>query len=361
MPSAPTAGPFTLNHLARVVGGRVEGDGERVLRQVNTLEHAAADEIAFLANPKYRARLGTTQAGAVVVAAEHAPLARVARLVSEQPYLAYARIAQLFNPVAQPTAGTAASARIDPSAQIGAGAAVGEYVVIGEHAAIGDCAVVHPSVVIGARCSVGARTVIHPNAVLYPGTVVGDDCVIHAGAVLGADGFGMAESGAGWLKIPQIGCVIIGNRVDVGANTTIDRGALDDTVLADDVKLDNQIQIGHNVKIGQGTAIAGCAGIAGSVRIGKNCRIGGAAMISGHIEIGDGVTIAGGTVVAKSLLVPGVYAGVYPLDTMDHWKRTAVRVRRLDDLATRLETIEKKMRGPASPNDGHDEPTGRAP
>ena len=354
MPSVPTAGPLTVDEIARAVDATVDGDGSVIICQVNTLEHAQRDQIAFLANPKYRGQLAITQAGAVVLSPDHvadahahravATRAGCALVVTAEPYLAYARIAQMLNPavVAQP--GVATTAAVAAGARVAASASIGERVVVADGATIGDGVVVHPGVVIGARCSVGARTVIHPNAVLYPGTIVGDDCVIHAGAVLGADGFGIAESAAGWVRIPQIGCVVIGNRVEVGANTTIDRGALDDTMIDDDVKLDNQIQIGHNVRIGRATAIAGCVGIAGSVRIGKNCRIGGAAMISGHIEIGDRVTIAGGTVVAKSLPEPGVYAGVYPLDTMHHWRRTAVRVRKLDELASRLEAMEKSIR-----------------
>ena len=378
MPSAPTAGPLTVDEIARAVDAIVDGDGSLVVRQVNTLEHAQRDEIGFLANPKYRGQLATTQAGAIVLAPDHVADAKArpadgasagaysgthpgthpgtqpstqlrtyphrTLLITPEPYLAYARIAQLLNPTAIAQPGVARTAAVAAGARMAASASIGERVVVDDGATIGDAVVVHPGVVIGARCSIGARTVIHPNAVLYPGTIVGDDCVIHAGAVLGADGFGIAESGAGWVRIPQIGCVVLGNRVEVGANTTIDRGALDDTVIDDDVKLDNQIQIGHNVRIGQATAIAGCVGIAGSVRIGKNCRIGGAAMISGHIEIGDRVTIAGGTVVAKSLPEPGVYAGVYPLDTMNHWRRTAVRVRKLDELASRLEAMEKAIR-----------------
>lgn len=344
MPAVPTAGPFTLNEIAQVCGGHVEGDGSVLIRQVNTLERAGDGEIAFLANPKYRKQLEQTRAAAIVLAPEHAPLTAAPRLVIDQPYVAYARIALLLNPAATLQAGAAPDACIDPAAWVAASASVGAHAVIGAGALIGESCVIQPGVVIGARCSVGARTVLHPNAVLYPDTVIGTDCVIHAGAVLGSDGFGMAETGSGWLKIPQIGRVVVGDRVDIGANTTIDRGALDDTVIEDDAKLDNQIQIGHNVRIGARTAIAGCVGIAGSVRIGKNCKIGGAAMISGHIEIGDGVTIAGGTVVAKSLPASGVYAGVYPLDTMDHWRRTAVRVRRLDELVARLEAAETRLR-----------------
>ena len=352
MPAAPTAGPFTLDEIAQACGGRVEGDGATIIRQVNTLECAGEGEIAFLANPKYRKQLELTRAAAVVVAPEHAGLTAAPRLVIDQPYVAYARIALLLNPAASPAPGAAPDACIDATAEVAATAAVAARAVIGAGARVGEACVIHPGVAIGARCSVGARTVIHPNAVLYPDTVIGADCVIHAGAVLGSDGFGMAETGSGWLKIPQIGRVVVGDRVDIGANTTIDRGALDDTIIEDDAKLDNQIQIGHNVRIGARTAIAGCVGIAGSVRIGRNCKIGGAAMISGHIEIGDGVTIAGGTVVAKSLPEPGVYAGVYPLDTMDHWRRTAVRVRRLDELADRVAAAEKTLRALAPEGDG---------
>ncbi len=348
MPAAPTAGPFTLSEIAQACGGKVEGDSGVVIRQVNTLERAGAGEIAFLANPKYRRQLEQTQAAAVVLAPEHSALTGVPRLVIDQPYVAYARIALLLNPAPPLPAGVAAGASIAVTATVAASAAIGIRAVIGAGAQIGESAVIHPGAVIGARCAVGARTTIHPNAVLYPDTIVGADCVIHAGAVLGADGFGMAETGSGWLKIPQLGRVVVGDRVDIGANTTIDRGALDDTVIEDDAKLDNQIQIGHNVRIGARTAIAGCVGIAGSVRIGNDCKIGGAAMISGHLEIGDRVTIAGGTVVAKSLPGPGVYAGVYPLDTMERWRRTAVRVRRLDELAARLEAAEKKLREPGA-------------
>ena len=356
MPAAPTAGPFTLDEIARVCGGAVEGDGGVIIRQVNTLERAGDGEIAFLANPRYRKQLEQTQAAAIVVTPDHSRLTSIPRLVVDHPYVTYARIAVLFNPVAPMPVGVATGAVIDPTATVAASAAIGPRVVIGPGARVGESAVVHPGAVVGARCTVGARTILHPNVVLYPDTIVGADCVVHAGAVLGSDGFGMAETGTGWLKIPQIGRVVIGDRVDIGANTTIDRGALDDTVIEDDAKLDNQIQIGHNVRIGARTAIAGCVGIAGSVRIGNDCKIGGAAMISGHIEIGDRVTIAGGTVVAKSLPLAGVYAGVYPLDTMDHWRRTAVRVRRLDELAARLEAVEKSLRAPAPEEPGGAEP-----
>ena len=343
MPAAPTAGPFTLQALAELCGGIVEGDGSVLIRQVNTLEHAAEGELAFLANPKYRAQVASTRAAAVVLAPEHTTLTSSPRLISREPYLAYARIANLLNPPAAAIRGIHPSAAVDPSARIADSASIAAHAVVAADTSIADDAIVHAGVAIGARCTIGARAVIHPNAVLYDGTVVGDDCVIHAGAVLGSDGFGMAPTPDGWLKIPQIGRVVLGARVDIGANTTIDRGALDDTVIADDAKLDNQIQIGHNVRIGARTAIAGCVGIAGSVRIGNDCRIGGAAMISGHIEIGDGVTIAGGTVVAKSLPEPGIYAGVFPLDTMEQWRRTAVRVRRLDKLAARLDALERRL------------------
>jgi UDP-3-O-[3-hydroxymyristoyl] glucosamine N-acyltransferase len=343
MPASPTAGPYTLEEIAKRCGGSVIGDGGVLIRQVNTLEHAGDGDLAFLSNPKYRNQVERTRAAAVVLAAEHASLTSAPRIVSEAPYLTYARAAALLNPIAPTPPGIHPRAHVDSTARVAATASIGPNAVVEAQVAIGDGCVIHAGAVIHARSSVGARSIIHSNAVLYPDTLVGRDAVVHAGAVIGADGFGMAETPAGWLKIPQIGRVVIGDRVDIGANTTIDRGALDDTVIEDDAKLDNQIQIGHNVRIGAKTAIAGCVGIAGSVRIGKNCKIGGAAMISGHIEIGDGVTIAGGTVVAKSLQEPGVYAGVYPLDTMEQWRKTAVRVRRLDQLAARLEAIERRL------------------
>lgn len=347
MPAAPTAGPYTLDEIARLCGGTVVGDGSTLIRQVNTLEQAGDGELAFLSNPKYRSQVERTRASGVVLAAEHAALTTGPKIVTDEPYLTYARAATLLNPAAATPAGISTRAVVDPTAKVSPNASIAPNAVIGAEATIGDGCVIHAGAVIGARAALGARTIVHADAVLYPDTQLGSDAVIHAGAVIGADGFGMAETSAGWLKIPQIGRVVIGDRVDIGANTTIDRGALDDTVIEDDAKLDNQIQVGHNVRIGAKTAIAGCVGIAGSVRIGKNCRIGGAAMISGHIEIGDGVTIAGGTVVAKSLPEPGVYAGVYPLDTMDRWRRTAVRVRRLDQLAARLEAIEQNLRAAA--------------
>ena len=357
MPASPTAGPYTLDEIAKRCGGTVVGDGRILIRQVNTLEHAGDGELAFLSNPKYRNQVERTRASGVVLAVEHAGLTSAARIVSEQPYLTYARAATLLNPPADASPGVHPRANVDASAHVAPTASIGANAVIGAEVEIGDGCVIHPGAVIDARSSVGARTIIHPNVVLYPDTKIGSDVVVHAGAVLGADGFGMAETPAGWMKIPQIGRVVIGDRVDIGANTTIDRGALDDTVIDDDAKLDNQIQIGHNVRIGAKTAIAGCVGIAGSVRIGKNCKIGGAAMISGHIEIGDGVTIAGGTVVAKSLTEPGVYAGVYPLDTMEQWRKTAVRVRRLDQLAARLETIERSLRATAGETGNADDKT----
>jgi UDP-3-O-[3-hydroxymyristoyl] glucosamine N-acyltransferase len=354
MPAAPTAGPFTLSQLAERCGGTVVGDGSTLIRQVNTLERAGAGELAFLANPKYRHQAGATRAAAVVLAPEHAELTTAARIVSADPYLTYARIANLLNPTPVVAGGVHATAVVDASARIAASASIGPHAVIGAQATIGDEVVIGAGAVIGARCVVGGRSIVHASAVLYPDTELGSACVIHSGAVLGADGFGMAPTPDGWLRIPQIGRVVLGDRVDVGANTTIDRGALDDTTIGDDAKLDNQIQIGHNVRIGARTAIAGCVGIAGSVKIGNDCRIGGAAMISGHIEIGDRVTIAGGTVVAKSLPNPGTYAGVFPLDTMDQWRRTAVRVRRLDALAERIEALERRGDGGVQAGGGED-------
>jgi UDP-3-O-[3-hydroxymyristoyl] glucosamine N-acyltransferase len=339
---SPQAG-FTLNELAERTATRVEGDASVRVRQVATLQNAAASTIAFLANPRYRSLLTTTRASAVIVAPAEKDATALPRLISDNPYVTFARIAALLNPQQAVAGGVdtgahvAADADVDSSARIAAGA------VIGAGAAIGARTVVHPGVVIGERTRIGADCRIYPNVVVYHNCVIGDRAIIHGGAIIGADGFGMAEEAGVWLKIPQIGRVVIGNDVEIGANTTIDRGALDDTLLDDGVKLDNQIQIAHNCRIGAHTAIAGCVGLAGSVTIGQHCKVGGAAMISGHIEIGDYVVISGGTLVSKSIRAPGVYTAVFPLATHDQWLRTATHVRQIERLVERVRQLEKKI------------------
>jgi UDP-3-O-[3-hydroxymyristoyl] glucosamine N-acyltransferase len=342
--AVPSSG-LTLSTLAAHTGARLEGDGATIVRRVGTLEHAAADAIAFLTNPKYRDQLGATRAAAVIVGTDDAASTSLPRLVSANPYATYAKVAALLHPDAVPAPGVHGLAVVDPSARVAADASIGAHAVIGARASIAAGASVGPGCVVGDDASIGEHTVLRANVVLYPRCVIGARTVVHAGAVIGADGFGMAEEGGRWLRIPQIGRVVIGDDCEIGANTTIDRGAIEDTVLEDDVKLDNQIQIGHNCTIGRHTAIAGCVGIAGSVRIGPNCQIGGAAMISGHLTLPEGTVVSGGTFIAATPDAPGKYTSVFPTLPHRQWRRVASQLRHLDELAERLRALERAGRG----------------
>jgi UDP-3-O-[3-hydroxymyristoyl] glucosamine N-acyltransferase len=304
-------GPFTLGQIASRLGGRVAGDPQTLIRQVGSLERAGAGQITFFNSKKLNAKLGETRAAAVILAAEHESLTALPRIVCEAPYAYFAKVSQLFNPVVMQPPGIHGSAVVSQTAKLGKNVSIGAGCVIGDDVTIGDDACLYPRVVIYPKCSIGKRV------------------VVHAGAVIGADGFGIAPEGGRWVKIPQIGGVRIGDDVEIGANTTIDRGALDDTVIEEGVKLDNQIQVGHNVRIGAHSAIAGCVGIAGSAEIGAHCTIGGAAMIHGHIRIVDHVHVSAGTLISRSILKPGTYTGIYPFDEHDAWKRTAASLRRL--------------------------------
>jgi UDP-3-O-[3-hydroxymyristoyl] glucosamine N-acyltransferase len=342
---------YRLDDIAARLGGRVLGDGSVTVTQVATLEAATDTQISFLTNSKYRAQLAHTRAGALILSDADADATEVPRIVSNNPYAYFAKVSALLNPLSDvqpgihPSAVVAASATIDPTASIAATAVIAEHAVIGAHA------------VIGEGCSVGENVVIGSHARLYPRVVIYHDCVIgarliaHAGVVIGADGFGFALDGDHWVKIPQIGRVLIGDDVEIGANTTIDRGALADTVIEDGVKLDNQIQIAHNVRVGAHTVIAGCVGIAGSASIGKYCRIGGSAGILGHLQIADHVEIASFSLIGKSIHEPGSYAAIYPFSKTGEWRKNAVHLRHLDDLVGRVKTLEqevKSLKGNAS-------------
>lgn len=303
-------GPFTLQQIAQRLGGRVVGESGILIRQVGSLERATREQITFLSNSKLKAKLAETRASAVILAPGNEKLTGLPRIVADNPYAYFARVSQLFNPVVTQS-GIHPSAVIAPSAKLGRNVSLGAGCVVGENVVIGD------------------DSCLYPRVVLYPGCTIGARVVIHAGAVIGADGFGLAPENGRWVKIPQIGAVRIGDDVEIGANTTIDRGALDDTVIEEGVKLDNQVQVGHNVRIGAHSAVAGCVGIAGSARIGRHVTIGGAAMIHGHIEIADHVHVSAGTLISRSLTKPGTYTGIYPFDEHDAWKRNAARLRRL--------------------------------
>jgi UDP-3-O-[3-hydroxymyristoyl] glucosamine N-acyltransferase len=343
-PDSPPAAGCTLAELARLCDARVEGDPEVRVRQVATLQNAQPGTIAFLTNPRYRPQLAGTRASAVILAPSEEQATTLPRLISEQPYVAFARVAALLNPEPQVQGGIDAQAHVAAGAQVDPGACVAAGAFVGAGARIGPGTVLHPGVVVGRNSRVGANCRLYPNVVVYHDCVVGDRVIIHGGAVIGADGFGMAEQAGIWLKIPQIGRVIVGDDVEIGANTTIDRGALDDTVIEEGAKLDNQIMIAHNCRIGAHSAIAGCVGIAGSVTIGRHCKIGGAAMISGHLEIADHVVISGGTLVSRSIREAGVYTAVYPLARHEQWLRAAPHVRQIERLAERVRALEKKER-----------------
>jgi UDP-3-O-[3-hydroxymyristoyl] glucosamine N-acyltransferase len=313
------------------------------VQQVATLESATSSHISFFSNKRYRAQLESTSAGAVIVPPEAAEWTRAARIVTDNPYAYFARLSVFFNPSDVPAPGIHPAAVVHPSAQVAPSACIGPLAIIGADAVIGEGTSVAGGACIAERVRVGRGCVIYANACIYHDCVIGDRVILHSGAVIGADGFGLALESGRWHKIPQIGRVRIGDDVEVGANTTIDRGALDDTVIEEGVKLDNQIQIGHNCRIGAHTAIAGCVGIAGSTRIGRYCRIGGSAMIGGHLEIADHVEIGGATAVPKSILKPGTYSAVFPISAHRDWLKNASHIRHLDALAARVRALESRL------------------
>jgi UDP-3-O-[3-hydroxymyristoyl] glucosamine N-acyltransferase len=336
--------PVRLADIAAHCGGELIGDPDLLIEQVGTLRSAGPRDIAFIARSRYRGELAATAAAAVVVGEADRDATAIARIVCRDPYAAFARVSTLLNaepaatPGIDPTAVVAPDARVAPNATVGAfcviaaGAVVQEGAVLGAHCAVGE----------GAEIGPAAR--LHPRVTVYPRCRIGPRAIIHAGAVVGADGFGYAAEGGRWLKIPQIGRVLVGEDVEIGANTTIDRGAIEDTVIEDGVKLDNQIQIGHNCRIGAHTAIAGCVGIAGSTTIGRHCMIGGASMIGGHLSIADGVILAGGSTVTKSIDRPGTYVGVIPAEEAREWRHMVARLRGLGRLADRVRELERRVR-----------------
>jgi UDP-3-O-[3-hydroxymyristoyl] glucosamine N-acyltransferase len=339
-----TGKSYSLREITRLLGGEIEGDPGIEVRRVSTLENASPDSIAFLANARYLQQIKTTRAGAVIVGESGRGAARIPRIVCANPYAYFARVSALFNPAPGARAGVHAAAVVDGSARVAADAEIGPCAVIDRGADI------RPGCVIGAGCYIGEGVAIGPgsrlyaNVTVYHGCEIGSGVILHSGVVIGADGFGLAPDAGRWIKVPQVGRVRIGNEVEIGANTTVDRGAIDDTVIDEGVKLDNQIQVGHNVHIGAHTVIAGCVGIAGSARIGRHCRIGGGAGIGGHITIADGVDISAFTVVTKSIDRPGTYTGTYVFEPHREWLRNAAQLRHLGELARRVRALEKNSK-----------------
>jgi UDP-3-O-[3-hydroxymyristoyl] glucosamine N-acyltransferase len=345
MPSNSAPNGIRLADLAERIGAALDGDGDARVDRVATLENAGPGALAFLASARYRTQLATTRATAIIIAPAQATATALPKLVHANPYAAYASAAAILYPLVPPPAGVHSSAVVALSALIDPSASVGPHAVIGDGARIAARVRVGAACIVGAKVALEDDVVLHASVTLYAGVRVGPRTIIHGGAVIGADGFGMAEEAGRWLKIPQVGGVVIGADCEIGANTTIDRGAIDDTVIEDDVKLDNQIQIGHNCTIGSHTAIAGCVGIAGSTRIGRNCKIGGAAMISGHLHIVDDTIISGCTGVFHSIDTPGVYTGAFPALPHRDWQHAMSGTRRLRALEARISALEHAAAG----------------
>ena len=335
---------YTLAELAARCGGEVRGDGNVRVQSVATIQNAGPGNIAFLANPHYRRFLATTGASALILAPADAAECALPALLTTNPYLLYARVATLLAPAEPQRNGVHPGAHVDPAARVAADAWVGPGAVVEAGAEIGSRASIGPNCVVMEGAKLGEASRLTASVTLCHHVSVGRRALLHPGAVIGADGFGIARDKAGWVKVPQLGSVRIGDDVEIGANTTIDRGALEDTVIEDGVKLDNQIQVGHNVRIGAHTAVAGCTAIAGSVVIGKRCMIAGGAGITGHIEICDDVTVTAMTLVSRSITEPGVYSGSLPMDTAKQWRKNSVRFRQLDSIARRVAEMAKKLK-----------------
>lgn len=334
---------LSLGELAIRHGLELRGDPDTRVARVGTLQEAGPDAVSFLANPRYRRHLASTRAGAVVLEAALAEQCATAVLVSRNPYASYARIAADLHPPPVFAPGIHAGAIVDPSAEVAADACVAPGAVIEAGARIGPGAYVGPNCVIGAGTEVGAGTRLVAGVTLCGGARLGARVIVHPGAVIGGDGFGLAREPEGWIKVPQLGGVSIGDDAEIGANTTVDRGSIGDTVIEEGVKLDNQIQVAHNVRIGAHTVIAACTGISGSTTIGRNCVIAGAVGIGGHIEIPDGTVVTGMSMVSHTIRKPGVYSSAVQFDEAATFRRNNARFKQLDRMARRIAELEKRL------------------
>lgn len=338
---------LTLQDIVRTLGGEVLGDATTRVDKIGTLDGADAASMTFLTHERFLPELRKTRASAVVLAAAQRDATQLPRIVCANPHAYFARLTALLHPATTESAGAHATASVDASASLGKGVSVGAHAVVGRHVRIGAGVHIGANGYVGDGVCIGAGTRLWPGVVIYHGCEIGERVILHAGVVIGADGFGNAweDSGDGghWVKVPQVGRVVIGNDVEIGANTTVDRGAIDDTVIEDGVRLDNLIMIAHNVHVGAHTAIAACTGIAGSTRIGRYCRIGGAVGIAGHLSIADHVEIAGKTLITKSINEAGSYSGGYPFEDTRAWRRNAIQIRHLDEMARHIKQLEKRL------------------
>ena len=332
-----------LADLAQQLDAELHGDGDIVITGVASMQSAKTGQITFMVNPKYREHLAACQASAVVMTKDDLPFAHSAALVVRNPYLTYARMAQILDTTPQPAQDIAPSAVIDPSAKLGNNVSIGANAVIESGVVLGDNVVIGAGCFVGKNTKIGAGSRLWANVTIYHEIEIGENCLIQSSTVIGADGFGYANDRGNWVKIPQLGRVIIGDRVEIGACTTIDRGALDDTLIGNGVIIDNQCQIAHNVVIGDNTAVAGGVIMAGSLKIGRYCMIGGASVINGHMEICDKVTVTGMGMVMRPISEPGVYSSGIPLQPNKAWRKTAALVMNIDEMSKRLKAIERKV------------------
>ena len=336
--------PASLGQLATEFGCDLIGDPDTRVDRVATLANASPQSIGFLANPAYRNQLQTTKAAAVVLAEADAVDCPVAALIAKDPYATYARIAGVLHPPEVHPPGIHSAAVVDESATISDSAHISANVVVGKECSIGDGVFIGAGCVLGKRCSVGANSQLLSNVTLVDDVRIGERSIVHSGAVIGSDGFGHARDESGWVKIPQVGGVVIGNDVEIGANTAVDCGAIDDTVIEDGARLDNLIQVGHNVRIGAHTAMIGPTAIAGSATIGKRCMISGLVGVVGHVTVCDDVVITPQVLITKDINEPGVYSATFGAEKDQDWKRMVVRFRRLETLENRVAELEAKAK-----------------
>lgn len=334
---------LTLAELATITGGELFGDESLVVSRVAPMDKAQEGDVTFLSNPKYAKHLSECQATVVMVKAEHKEQCVGNALVVSDPYVAFARVVQAMDTTPKPADDIAPSAVIAADVKMGENVTIGANAVIETGVELGDNVSVGAGCFIGKNAKLGNNTKLWANVTIYHEVSLGDDCLVQSGTVIGSDGFGYANDKGEWIKIPQLGSVRIGNRVEIGACTTIDRGALEDTIIEDNVILDNQLQIAHNVQIGYGTVIPGGTIVAGSTKIGKYCQIGGASVLNGHITIADGVAITGMGMVMRSIEEKGLYSSGIPLQTNREWRKTATRVHRIDEMNKRLKAVEKQL------------------
>lgn len=334
---------YSLSDIARHIGAELKGDESHQITGLNTLQEAGPSDLTFLANKAYQQYLSQTNAGAVIITEDDLKEYSGAALVMANPYIGYALASSMFDTAPVPTSGIHPTAVVAISAKISETASIGPQSVVGEDVVIGPNSQVGANVTIGDGSILGELCRIEANVSIYHGVTIGSQVTIHSGAVIGADGFGFAHNQHHWVKIHQLGGVVIGDRVEIGACTTIDRGALGDTVIEDGVIFDNHVQIAHNVHIGENTAMAGCSGVSGSTVVGKNCIFAGQSGVVGHVTLCDGVQLTGGAIVTKSIDVPGSYSSGTAFSETGEWRKNAVRFNQLNDLAQRIKKLEKKL------------------